>query len=165
MCWQSYGRRWERESVRTPEPANIDDLRIADSAKLTALAKQYTQANPSDYRGYYYLAAAREHERDDAAGTEELIRRSLQLNPNFAASHALLGKLLTQENRVEEAVRELERAVQLRPDYPPAHLYLGSAYRKLGHPADAAREAQILRELNEKQQSQPSLVYHRGEKK
>lgn len=39
MCWQSYGRRSEREPVRTSEPANIDDLRIADSDRERAIAQ------------------------------------------------------------------------------------------------------------------------------
>ena len=137
-------------------------LQTSDTARLETLSKQYIQVNPSDYRGYYYLAAATERAKEDSAPAEEWIRRSLELNPKFAASHALLGKLLTQQSRLDEAVRELERAVQLRPDYPPAHLYLGNAYYRLGRSADAARQFQLLRELNEKQQSRPSLVYHRG---
>jgi Flp pilus assembly protein TadD len=73
-----------------------------------------------------------------------------------------LGKLLIEENRLDEAVRELERAIKLRPDYPPAHLYLGNAYRKLGRDADSAREFEALGQINDEQRSRPSLVYHRG---
>jgi cytochrome c-type biogenesis protein CcmH/NrfG len=117
---------------------------------------------PSDYRGYYYLAAAQEHEKEDPKRTEELLRNSINLNPNFAASYALLGKLLLQTDRASEAADQLDHAIQLRPDYTPAHLYLGNAYKKLGREADAARQFQLVRELKEKQASKPSLRYHRA---
>src|SRR5438876_3608958 len=140
-------------------------VQMSESEKLVALSRQYLANNPSDYRGYYYLAAAKEHAKKDPQETETLLRRSIQLNPDFAASHALLGKLLTQENRLEEAIQQLEHAVQLRPDYPPGRLYLGNAYRKSGREVEASREFQIVRELNEKQNSRPSLLYHRGVQK
>ena len=137
-------------------------LQMSDSEKLTALSRQYMANNPSDYRGYYYLAAGKEHAKEDPQETEKLLRHSIQLNSDFAPSYALLGKLLTQANRVDEAVQQLERAVRLRPDYTPGHLYLGNAYRKLGRDVEASREFQMVKELNEKQTSRPSLLYHRG---
>jgi len=137
-------------------------IEAAEYDKLTGDARQYLQTNPSDYRGYYYLAAAQEHEKEDRQATEALLRKSVDFNPGFAASYALLGKLLLQGDRAAEAALELEHAIQLRPDYPPAHLYLGNAYKKLGREADARREFQKVRELNEKESTKPSLRYHRG---
>ena len=137
-------------------------LEANNYAKLAAVAQQYLETNPSDYRGYYYLAAAKEHEKEDRQTAPSLLRKAIGLNPDFAASFALLGKLLLQDGSAEEAARELEHAIRLRPDYTPAHLYLGNAYKKLGREADAAREFQLVRELNEKQSIKPSLRYHRG---
>jgi tetratricopeptide (TPR) repeat protein len=137
-------------------------IESAEYEKLAGVARQYLQTNPSDYRGYYYLAAAQEHDRRDRQGTEALLRKGIGLNPRFAASYALLGKLLLDGNSAAEAVAELEHAIQLRPDYPPPHLYLATAYKKLGREADAARELQRVRDLNEKQSTRPSLIYHRG---
>ena len=137
-------------------------IESAEYQKLAGAARQYLQTNPSDYRGYYYLAAAQEHEKEARPATEALLRKGIGLNPGFAASYALLGKLLLEGNRAAEAVPELEHAIQLRPDYPPAHLYLGNAYKKLGREAEAAREFQSVRDLNEKQSARPGLLYHRG---
>jgi Tfp pilus assembly protein PilF len=91
-----------------------------------------------------------------------LLRKAISLNPGLAASYALLGKLFLHGDRAAEAVPELEHAIQLRPDYRPAHLYLATAYRKLGKEAEAAREFQKVRDLNEKERAKPSLRYHRG---
>jgi cytochrome c-type biogenesis protein CcmH/NrfG len=137
-------------------------LEAMDYMKLAAVAQQYLQTNPSDYRGYYYLAAAGEHEKDDRQTAEALLTKAIRLNPGFAASFALLGKLLLQDGRAQDAARELEHAIRLRPDYRPAHLYLANAYQKLGRERDAAREFQLVRELNEKESTKPSLRYHRG---
>jgi tetratricopeptide (TPR) repeat protein len=137
-------------------------LAASDTGKLAAMAERYMQTNPSDYRGYYYLAAAKEHAKEDVEGAEKLLRRSLELNENFAASYALLGKLLIPQNRLREAAAALERAIRLRPDYRPAHLYLANAYRKMGRDHEAEREFQAVRDLNEKESSRPNLIYHRG---
>jgi tetratricopeptide (TPR) repeat protein len=133
-----------------------------DYEKLSAAARRYLDSSPSDYRGYYYLAASHENSRDDVPKAEQLLRTAIRLNPGFAASHALLGKVLVSQGRAEEAIGTLQRAIQLRPDYVPAHLYLGNAYTKLGRKSEASREIQIVRELNDKQTRQPSLLYHRG---
>jgi tetratricopeptide (TPR) repeat protein len=137
-------------------------IQAAEYEKLAGAARQYRQTNPSDYRGYYYLAAAQEHEQEDRQSTEALLRKAIGLKPDFAASYALLGKLLLQGDRAAEAVLELQHAIRLRPDYQPAHLYLGNAYRKLGKRAEAEREFQKVRELNEKESARPTLLYHRG---
>jgi tetratricopeptide (TPR) repeat protein len=152
---------------REPTAAAFDALaslylEAMEYEKLAAIAQQYSGTNPSDYRGYYYLAAAREHEEEQRPAVEALLKKAIGLDPNFAASFALLGKLLLQDGRALESARELERAIQLRPDYRPAHLYLANAYKKLGREADAAREFQLVRELNEKEATKPSLRYHRG---
>lgn len=136
-----------------------------DYIKLAAASQQYMDTNASDYRGYYYLATARDHEEQDNAETEKLLRKALELNPNFAASYALLGKVLLQQNRAAESVATLERSIQLRADYPPAHFYLGNAYRKLGRAAEAAREYEVVRKLNDERDSTPSLRYHQGTEK
>lgn len=137
-------------------------LEASDYEKLAAAAQKYIDSNPSDYRGYYYLAATKEHDKSDLHSAEQLLRTALRLNPDFAASHALLGKVLVALGRAEEAIGSLQRAVQLRSDYIPAHLSLANAYTKLGRKSDARGELEIIRELNDKQTSQPGLLYHRG---
>ncbi|MDQ6707612.1 MAG: tetratricopeptide repeat protein, partial [Acidobacteriota bacterium] len=141
-------------------------LQVSDFENLTAVSQQFLQDNPSDYRGYYYLAAAKEGSKQDGAEAEKLVRESLRLNPNFAASYALLGKVLVTNDRAGDGAEALEQATRLRPDYAPAHLYLANAYRKLGRTADAKREFDTVRILKQKEQAPaPALSYHRGARK
>ena len=109
----------------------------AKFAQAKALATQFIAANPGDYRGYYYLAAAKDGLQE--ADAQQTVEQSLQYKPDFAASHALLGKILSRRGALKEAVRSLEQAIRYRPNLTQAHLQLAQAYRKLGRAADAER--------------------------
>ncbi len=138
-------------------------LQVSDFGNVAQLSTEFIRTNAADYRGYYYLAAANEGLKEDPKEIEASLREALRLNPNFAASYALLGKVLLEQTRDEEAARALEEAVRLRPEYSPAHLYLANAYRKLRREHEAAREFQIVRDLKAKEmQPPPALSYHRG---
>ena len=137
----------------------VQTFRYDDAERVS---REFITSDPDDYRGYYYLAAALEASKRDPAEALEYLRRSTDRNPRFAAAYALTGKLLAGQNRTDEAIVQLKRATELRPDYSPAHYYLANAYRKAGRDADAAREFQTVRELNEKEGQVPSLRYHKG---
>lgn len=140
-------------------------LNKGDYEGLMRAAAAYERRNPDDFRGPYYEADAREELSMDAAGTETLVRRSLALNANFAAAHALAGRVLLDENRPGDAVPELREAIRLRPGYTAAHLYLSRALRKLGNAAEAQAEAREVARLNdEENRPAPHLLYHRGDR-
>ena len=140
----------------------LSTKRYEDAARR---AERYRLENPEDFRGYYYLAAAQDGLKTDGAGTEALLRRAIGLRPDFAASHALLGKILLDGGRPREAAASLEEAIRLRPDYSPAYYHVAAAYRKLGRVADAEKALQTFSELKEKErQPAPALLYRRGKK-
>jgi tetratricopeptide (TPR) repeat protein len=134
--------------------------RYSDANKLTTA---FMKQNAEDYRGYYFLAAARDGEQLPGAETRGLLAESIRRNPNFAAAHALTGKILLREENAAEALKYLRRAVELRPDLVQAHLHLGRALRATGDEAAAAREFETVRQLKAKEQEPvPALLYHRG---
>lgn len=138
-------------------------LNSASYETLLKEAAEYSRAHPEDFRGFYYEASARVELALDAASAEALLRRSIQLNPNFAAAHALLGRVLVERNRTEAAIPELQEAIRLRPGYAPAHLYLANAWRKLGKADLAREESETIAKLNEEESRPvPHLLYHRG---
>ena len=138
-------------------------LHSSKFASVLQISEQFVNRNPADYRGYYYLAAGREGLGLPDEVTCELLKKSIERNPDFAASHGLMGKILLRQNSVEDAVTSLERAVALRPDHVPSHMALASAYHKQGREADASREFRIVRELHEQErQPRPALLFHRG---
>lgn len=138
-------------------------LNSAAYEMLLKESAEYAHARPEDFRGFYYEAAARVELALERAPAEALLRRSIQLNPNFAAAHALLGRILVDRNQAEAAVPELRQAIHLRPGYTPAHLYLARAWRNLGKTDLAREESETVARLNqEESRPVPHLLYHRG---
>ena len=125
------------------------------------LAKRFIAMAPEDYRGYYFLAAAKDGLQEKDA--RDAVFQSLERKADFAASHALLGKIQLREGELEAAAASFESAITSRPGLVQAHLQLAQTYRRLGRANEAQREFAIVRDLNEKEaQPKPSLQYHRG---
>lgn len=130
---------------------------------LSTLAAEFRGRNAGDYRGPYFAAAALEGESGKATEAEALLAESIRLNPRFAASRALLGKMRLNAGDAAGAIPPLEEAVRLRPDYSPAAFHLAQAYQRAGRAADAARAFERVREIKEREKTPPaSLRYHRG---
>jgi tetratricopeptide (TPR) repeat protein len=151
-----------------PHPVAFDALATVlvqrgKFAQVKELSARFIQTAPEDYRGYYFLAAAKDGLQEKDA--RETVQQSLERKADFAASHALLGKIQLRDGQLESAVLSFGQAIRHRPDLVQAHLQLAQAYQKLGREADSAREFAIVRELREKEaQPKPSLRYHRGER-
>jgi Family of unknown function (DUF6165)/Tetratricopeptide repeat len=62
----------------------------------------------------------------DEAGN--LAERALQVNPNYAAAHQLVGLVLSERERPQEAMPRLARALALQGDLVPSHIGLGRCY-------------------------------------
>ena len=120
---------------------------------VSRAASQFLKVSPTDYRGYYYSGVVGERTGVPPLAVENLLRKAIERNPTFAPAHALLGKVLLQQNRPEEAALTLEGAIRLRPDYVFGHLHLARAYHSLGRTEDAKRHTILVRELDEQRRT------------
>jgi len=68
------------------------------------------------------IAAQRGEEFPQA---EALLRRALELQPDYAEAHNSLGNLFQLTKRLPEAEASYRRALELQPDYASAHYNLG----------------------------------------
>lgn len=93
--------------------------------------EMYCRLRPQDVRGRFALAVARflsgQTESAQAAFTD-LIRHP----ETSAGAHYFLGRIAKQENRLEDAERELSRSLELLPDELDARAELGQVYMRLG---------------------------------
>ena len=80
-------------------------------ARATSLA-------PSDYSLWMELGRVREM-TGDAAGSEQALRRAVELAPAYSAPRWRLGNLLFRRGRVEEGLAELRRAGDAEPELRP----------------------------------------------
>lgn len=71
---------------------------------------------------------------------ETLWRETLARNPNAWMPHYNLGRALSDEGRMDEAIAQYREALRLKPDYAEAHGNLGSALGQQGKLAEACEE-------------------------
>jgi len=76
------------------------------------------------------------------------IERALELDPDLAEAHVELGRVLTQELRLEEAERALRRALELNPGSAEAHGPYAFLLNLLGRGSESVRMARRAVELD-----------------
>ena len=64
-------------------------------------------------------------------GKENLLK-ALQLSPQIALAHFLLGKIFLAKGDLERALEQFEAERMINPTYPPLYQYLGDLYMKTG---------------------------------
>jgi tetratricopeptide (TPR) repeat protein len=144
---------------------------------LLQLIKSYPAAPMLQYVNGVALASLSRYDDAEAQFTEELrtsprselpyaqrafvelqvaapLRRSfppsapVQLAPNSAEAHYVLGRSLLDSGKLEDAVKELHAAAQLNPASPEVHFNLAKVYAKLHRREDAERERSLFAALN-----------------
>ena len=61
-----------------------------------------------------------------------LLRKTLQLNPNYPDAHNNLGLALKEQGDLAAAIASFNTALKLKPNYPDAHNNLGNALKEQG---------------------------------
>ena len=127
------------------EALNQDDLALKHY--FTALKLVYKDHPEYDWvygnLANFYLRRD-ENEKAFQTGAEAAKR-----NPERARNFFLTGKALQRLGKNPESIRWLEQAVKLDPKYPEPRYLLSQAYRKAGRKADADRQLEEFRVLNE----------------
>ena len=96
-------------------------------------------ANPKLPLVNFLYGEALMKERNDWAGAASAFHAELAIDPNHYESNLLLGTLLREEGRTEEAVACLEHAARLRGEDLAVKFSLGAAYLATGRMTEAQR--------------------------
>ena len=107
---------------------------------------QAVASHPDDPDLLYSLAqqlAAQAHTQAAIEQLGVLVARWPEHRPEASL---LLGRLLLEQGRPEQAIPELERAVALDPGSGPAHLFLGLALKRVGRGDEAERNFRFAAE-------------------
>jgi tetratricopeptide (TPR) repeat protein len=97
-------------------------------------AREYStllKPDPDSPELRYNLAVAQKHRQDDE-GARDLLRRSLELKPDFPAAKFELGETYWQAGMLDEAISQLRELCQTHPDFAPAYFPLAEAQRQKG---------------------------------
>lgn len=87
--------------------------------------------------------------RDEYTTALPLAEKAVQLAPKMFPARNVLGRVLLELGQVDRAIKELEEGVRLAPSSPEMHFALARAYTRSGRKADAAREREVFKRLQE----------------
>lgn len=87
--------------------------------------------------------------RDELETALPFAERAVQLAPNMFPARNVLGRILLDLGQVDRAVKELEEGARLAPSSPEMHFALARAYTRVGRKADAARERELFKRLQD----------------
>lgn len=80
----------------------------------------------------FYYAAEYHRKKGALKRAEELYRQDLLVNPYCPEVNNMLGALLGQTGKIEEAIERLDMAVFVAPHYDAAYINLATAYASVG---------------------------------
>jgi len=127
---------------------------LEDARDLPAALSEYQEEiknNPNDVFSRLRIAAAN-YKVNSAAGLP-YAEEAVKLAPGQPFGHYLLGLLLLDTDKYQEAIPELEVAKKAFPDDAKIYFALGSAYARAGRREDAARARAKFTELNQKSEA------------
>lgn len=82
-----------------------------------------------------------------------LAEKAVELAPKMYPARNVLGRVLLHLGQVDRAVSELEEGVRLAPTSPEMRFALARAYTRAGRQADARREQERFKQLQEEYES------------
>ena len=75
----------------------------------------------------------------------EVLRRTLELDPNFAHGHELLASVYEQQGDLRAAISEWQKAIELARENPTPVAHLGRAYALSGNQDEARKIVERLK--------------------
>jgi len=124
--WSDYALRWD------PDPQILEEA--------YQLGKKALDLGEETARYVLARVYAKRGEVERAISEAE---RLLDIDPNNAEAHYLLGELLVNDvGRPEDAIPRLKKAIRLNPKHGGNYLMLARAYRYIGRREDAIAESE-----------------------
>jgi tetratricopeptide (TPR) repeat protein len=87
--------------------------------------------------------------RDELDKALPFAEKAVQLAPTMFPARNVLGRILLDLGQVERAIKELEEGARLAPTSPEMHFALARAYTRVGRKADATRERELFKRLQD----------------
>jgi tetratricopeptide (TPR) repeat protein len=110
----------------------LDHLRAGRKDEAIPTLRKALRENPDNVDALHTLAQAYWGDDERISDIEALLRRATELAPGLAQAWIMLGMLLHQSDRSEEAIACYQRAAAIDPDEPTVWSGLGADYAQIG---------------------------------
>ncbi|MFZ0233313.1 MAG: tetratricopeptide repeat protein [Candidatus Acidiferrales bacterium] len=140
--------------------ASASGIPSGESYRIRDKFKQYLEIAPENPDASFYYALSLWDLRGDGLSAsdmnaiEQLLKRAIQLKPEFAKAHFQLAALYFEREDYAGAAREYEATLRLDPQLKEAHYRLAGAYQHTGQKALAAQQLQLFQEERSRQSTQ-----------
>jgi tetratricopeptide (TPR) repeat protein len=125
-------------------------LRLGNVDQAISEYRLAIELSPDQPRTYYQLALAL-LSKQDQAGAEDELAKALSIDGHYAPALIETGRLLISQNRLSDAVTQLNLAIQDNPNAEQAYFLLAKAYSQLGDKEksdEMAKRLVIVRNTN-----------------
>jgi DNA-binding winged helix-turn-helix (wHTH) protein/TolB-like protein/Flp pilus assembly protein TadD len=116
--------------------------------KSVEIDPNYDEAWAHLGRAYTANASFQLGGREDIKEAQNAHERALALNPDLIEARVFMANLLTDTNRVEQAMLLLREALETNPNNAEAHWELGYAYRYAGMLKESIEECEQARRID-----------------
>jgi tetratricopeptide (TPR) repeat protein len=106
-------------------------------------------ANDPGYTNAMQYLADSELQMNHLDQAQSLLEEIVKSHPSVFMARLDLGIVYADRDRREDALREFKAAAAIKPDDVSVHWQLGRLYRTMGDPAQARREFEMTRTLNQ----------------
>lgn len=123
---------FEQDPGRLQVAVALDHLRAGRKDEAIATLRKGLRENPDNVDALHALAQAYWGDEERVSDIEALLRKATDLAPGLVQAWIMLGLLLHESDRFEEAIACYQRAAALDPDNPVAWSGLGAGYGQIG---------------------------------
>ena len=123
---------FEQDPGRLQVALALDHLRAGRKDEAISTLRKALRENPDNVDALHTLAQAYWGDDERMSDIEALLRRATELAPALAQAWIMLGLLLHQSDRSEEAIACYQRAAEIDPDEPTVWSGLGADYAQIG---------------------------------
>lgn len=123
---------FEQDPSRLQVALALDHLKADRKDEAISTLRKALRENPDNVDALHTLAQAYWGNEERLSDIEALLRRATELAPALAPAWIMLGHLLHQSDRSEEAIACYQRAAEIEPDNPSVWSGLGADYALIG---------------------------------
>ena len=115
--------------------------------------RRFSEQQPANAQAQYYYAMSLwkgKRAQDpslDFHQIEELLKKSITLDPKLADARLQLGNLYSDQGHYSESIPEYEKVAQITPAVADAHYRLAQAYVHTGQKEKAQQQLQVYQQL------------------
>ena len=115
----------------------VEHMKAERLAEAEAIFTKVLRRSPESVNAMRYLAVTLWQGKEKLEDAEALLRRAVELAPQYTGAWLILGALLGEQNKYVETIQAYKTATKLEPNNAEAWSGLANAYSMAMYPEDA----------------------------